>query len=94
MAKGQERLRAGLEAKSVEAFLIEKLNAKYAMRIFQKINTEWENLVIRGQAEPGVTEYEWMVKRALEIHRGIIGGDKEVTGEEKAEDQIPVSGGQ
>jgi len=53
---------------SVEDYLIDRINQKYAGRIFQKLNTEWEKLGMQG-AEPGVTEYEHMVKRALEIHR-------------------------
>lgn len=67
-----EKLRKGLGPQSVEDFLIEKLNAKYAQRIFQKLNTEWERLIIEGKTEPGYKEYEWMVKRALELHRDTL----------------------
>ena len=60
---------ADKELKSVEDYLIEKLNAKYAQRVFQKINTEWERLTMEAGSEPNIKEYDWMVKRAIEIHR-------------------------
>lgn len=54
---------------SIEDYLIDLLNQKYAKRVMQKMNTEWEKLTIERGSEPGASEYEWMVKRALEIHR-------------------------
>jgi hypothetical protein len=57
------------DIKSVEDYLIEKLNAKYAQRVFQKINTEYEKLTMEMGSEPNIKEYDWMVNRALEIHR-------------------------
>ena len=55
--------------KSVEDYLIEKLNAEYAQRVFQKINTEYEKLTMEMGSDPNIKEYDWMVNRALEIHR-------------------------
>lgn len=56
---------------TVEDYLIDLVNQKYAKRVFQKMNTEWEKLTIAHGSEPDVTEYDWMVKRALEIHRSL-----------------------
>ena len=53
---------------SVEDYLIDRINQKYAGRIFQKLNTEWEKIGMQG-GTPGVTEYEHMLARALELHR-------------------------
>jgi hypothetical protein len=53
---------------SIEEYLVDRINKKYAERVFRKVNTEWERLLMEG-SEPGKTEYEWMLKRAMEIHR-------------------------
>jgi hypothetical protein len=53
---------------SVEDYLIDLINQKYARRVFQKMNTEWEKLTMEHGSEPGLKEYDWMKKRALEIH--------------------------
>lgn len=58
--------------KSVEEFLIEKLNAKYASRIFSKINTEFEDRITKGLTEPGPEEYEWMVSRVRAVHKDFM----------------------
>jgi hypothetical protein len=56
---------------AVEEYLIDLINQKYAKRVFQKMNTEWERLTIEHGSEPGVKEYDWMVKKAMEIHRDL-----------------------
>ena len=82
--KETDRLKKGLDVKTVEDFLVEKLNAKYAQRIFQKINTEWERLIMQGKTEPGRSEYEWMVKRAMELHKEELGKPEGIDEEEPA----------
>ena len=71
---------------SVEDYLIDRINQKYAGRIFQKLNTEWEKLGMQG-AEPGVTEYEHMVKRALEIHRQLTADVPDKKGDERNDEE-------
>lgn len=56
---------------SIEDYLLDMINQKYAKRVMQKMNTEWEKLTIEKGSEPNVTEYDWMVKRAMEIHRSL-----------------------
>ena len=71
---------------SVEDYLIDRINQKYAGRIFQKLNTEWEKLGMQGN-EPGVTEYEHMVKRALEIHRQLTTNVPDKKGDERNDEE-------
>ena len=52
---------------SVEDYLVDKINQKYAARIFRKLNTEWEQAIDEGTLL-GKTEYEWVMNRAMEIH--------------------------
>jgi len=54
---------------SIEDYIVDSLNQKYAKRVIQKMNTEYEKLTMEHGSEPNVKEYEWMVKRAMEIHR-------------------------
>ena len=55
-----------LTARSIESFLIERVNAKYAQRIFQKVNTEWERRWNAGQIE-GVSEWKWMLAEVKKV---------------------------
>lgn len=72
--------------RSVESFLIEMVNQKYAKRVFQKMNTEWEALTIEHGSEPGIKEYEWMLGKALAIHRELnVEGDGDA---KEAADQV------
>jgi len=73
------------KVKSVEDFLLERLNAKYAGRIFGKINTEFERLVTEGKTEPGPKEYQWMLDRVRAIHKDFF-KEKEVSGAEETKD--------
>jgi hypothetical protein len=57
------------KVKSIEDFLLEKINAKYAQRIFQQLNTEHGKKYVDLGKDPDYREYEWMVKRAMEIHK-------------------------
>lgn len=74
---------------TVEDYLIDAINKKYAARIFRKVNTEWERLGMDGK-EPGKTEYEWMVERVIEIHRQlnttVPEKQEDIIDDEKAED--------
>lgn len=75
-------------ATSVEDYLIDMVNAKYARRVMQKMNTEYERLTIERGSEPGVKEYEWMLKKAMDIHKQLnlspdLAGDSDA---EKAKD--------
>jgi len=58
------------ERKGVEDYLMDYLNAKYAKRIFQVLNTEYEGVMIERGDNLWKGEYEWMVNRALELYRG------------------------
>jgi len=71
---------------SVEDYLVDKINQKYAARIFRKLNTEWEQLIDNG-TQLGKTEYEWVMDRAMEIHGQLTTPkDKgEIENEEKSE---------
>ena len=73
------------ERKGVEDYLMDYLNAKYAKRIFQVLNTEYEGVMIERGDNLWKGEYEWMVNRALELYRGF---KEEKENEEKAKDQI------
>lgn len=54
---------------AVEEYLVDLINAKYAKRIFQQVNTEHERLFLMAGKPPDQKEYEWMIQRALELHR-------------------------
>ena len=60
-----------MKAKGVEEYLIELINQKYAKRVFSQMNTEHERAFLLAGSEPSAKEYEWMVKRAMEIHRSL-----------------------
>ena len=68
---------------SIEDYLIDSLNKKYAGRIFRKVNTEFEKQM-EGR-DPSKTEYEWMVARALELHNQINKGNPEKQEEVKSD---------
>ena len=75
-------------ATSVEDYLVDYINQKYAKRVMQKMNTEYERLTLEHGSEPGKKEYEWMIDKALAIHRQLnlsadLKGDKNA---EKAKD--------
>ena len=55
--------------KSIEDYLEDMINQKYAKRVFQIMNTEHERIFLDLGKNPDYREYEWMKKRALEIHR-------------------------
>ena len=76
----------GEEMTSVEDYLVDKINQKYAARIFRKLNTEWEQLIDEG-TQLGKTEYEWVMDRAMEIHSQLTTPKEkgEVKNEEKSE---------
>lgn len=60
-----------MKGENIEDYLVDMINQKYAKRVMQKMNTEWEKLTLERGSDPGGKEYEWMVKRALDIHRGM-----------------------
>ena len=70
---------------SIEDYLIDSLNKKYAGRIFRKVNTEWEKQM-EGK-DPNIAEYEWMVKRALELHNKINVSNPEKQEEKKSDEE-------
>lgn len=72
------------KAKSIEEYLIDLINQKYAKRVFQQMNTDFERLTLERGSDPSAKEYEWMVNRALEIHRQLNVGE---TDEENAANQ-------
>lgn len=75
-------LRRQNERNSIENYILDWIDKKYAGRIISNLNTEWENMITTGR-DPGKDEYEYMVRRALEIHRG-----EKKHGEEKTEDPV------
>lgn len=77
--------------KSIEEMVIEKLNGIYAKRLFQKVYTEWEKILMEGKVESGRPEYEWVLQRTLEIHRSMNLGE---TNEKETADQISTGGGE
>lgn len=70
--------------KSVEDYLMDMINARYAKRVMSQLNTEHERDFMDLGKDPDHKEYEWMVKRALEIHRAMNVKDGEDA--EKAKD--------
>lgn len=59
------------KATSIEEYLIDYINQKYAKRVMQQLNTEFERRTLQYGSDPSAKEYEWMVDRALEIHRNL-----------------------
>lgn len=57
--------------KSIEDYLIDLINQKYAKRVFSQLATEHEKKYLEMGADPDYREYEWMVARALEIHKAL-----------------------
>lgn len=66
---------------TVEDYLIDKINQKYAARLFRRLNTEWEQRIDEG-GDFGKTEYEWVMDRAMEIHHQLTKTPKD-KGEKK-----------
>ena len=71
------------EIKTVEDYLIDIVRQKYAKRVLSQLNTEYERLFIDAGKDPDIGEYNWMVKRVLEINRELNKPEK--AGEEHAE---------
>lgn len=59
------------EVKSVEDYLLDLINQRYAKRVFSILATEHEKRFLDLGKDPDYREYEWMRKRALEIHQQI-----------------------
>lgn len=55
--------------KTVEDYLIDIIRQKYAKRVLSQLNTEYERMFIDAGKDPDIGEYNWMVKRVMEIHR-------------------------
>jgi len=55
--------------KSIEDYLMDMINQRYAKRVFAKVATEHEKQFKDLGKDPSYREYEWMVNRALEIHK-------------------------
>lgn len=72
------------EMRTVEDYLIDIIRQKYAKRVLSKLNTEYERLFIDAGKAPDIGEYNWMVKRVLEINREM--NKPEVAGEEHAKE--------
>ncbi len=78
-----------MKRKGIEEYLIDMVDQKYAKRVFQKMNTEYERLTLEHGSNPSLKEYEWMVKKALEIHRNMnVTPELEDGDAEKAADQV------
>ena len=60
-----------MKAKSIEDYLIDMINQKYAKRVFSQLATDHEREFLLAGRDPDAKEYEWMVTRALEIHRNL-----------------------
>ena len=73
---------------NIEKYLVDMIDQKYARRIFQKMNTEWERLTLEHGSEPSMKEYEWMVRKALSIHRDVNLTKGLDDGTEEAEDTL------
>lgn len=55
--------------KGIEDYLLDMINQRYAKRVFQIMATEHEQQFLDLGKNPDYREYEWMKRRALEIHR-------------------------
>ena len=74
----------------IEKHLIDWVERKYAARVIAQMNTEWE---FKLEAVPeGVSEFEYMRNRIIEIHRDMNKGEKEDGQEEETE--VRDSGGE
>lgn len=58
-----------MEKRSIEDYLIDMINQRYAKRVFAKLATEHERQFMNLGKDPNYREYEWMINRALEIHK-------------------------
>lgn len=63
--------------KSIEDYLMDMINQRYAKRVFAQLATEHEKNYMDMGLNPDHKEYEWMVKRALEIHKALNLKDNE-----------------
>ena len=54
--------------KSIEDYLVDWAKRKYAGRVISQVNTEFEAQFVELGKNPDFREYEWMVKRLLEVH--------------------------
>ena len=77
-----------MAVQSIEDFVEEWINRKYASRIIKRLNTEHENLITQKGGPPDHTEYEWMRKRWREIHGGPEFAQGAKDAGKKAEDQV------
>lgn len=78
----------------IEQYIMDWLYKKYASRVISKLNTEWENYLSQGKT-PGVSEFKYMKKRALEIHREVFDVEEEKSTDEKeAADSVGTGSGQ
>jgi hypothetical protein len=57
--------------KTIEDYLIDLINQKYAKRVFSQLVTEHEKKYLELGQDPDYREYDWMVNRALEIHKAL-----------------------
>ena len=70
---------------SIEKYLVEWVDRKYANQVVSQMNTEWEQRVDEhGAIAPETNEYQYMRARILEIHRSANKG--EAPDEAEAED--------
>lgn len=67
-----------MERKSIEDYLIDLINQKYAKRVFSMLTTEHEKKFLDLGENPNYREYEWMIQRALEIHRQLNVNEEEI----------------
>ena len=62
---------------AIERHLIDWVERKYAARVIAQMNTEWEFKL--GTVPEGMSEFEYMRNRIIEIHRDInmVGAKKD-----------------
>ena len=82
-----------MKRNNIEEYLIDLINQKYAKRVFSQVATEHETQFLDLGKTPNRKEYEWMVARAIAIHREMNITEGEDDAGEKAEDTVSASGG-
>ena len=77
-----------MKRNSIEEYLVDLINQRYAKRVFSQVATEHERQFEDLGKQPNYKEYEWMVNRAMEIHREQNITEGEDNAGEKAEDTV------
>ena len=60
-----------MDSKTIEDYLLDLINQKFAKRVFSVLATEHERLFLDKGKDPEGGEYKWMRQRALELIKDV-----------------------